>query len=663
MIANIGYFLLVLGVVCSALAALLCSAALLKKGSSFLLETRLLSGITTLSLSTAFILILVLLVGAHFDYEIVYDNTSLQMNTLQKITAVWGNKNGSLLFWSLLLSLVVSITAWGKWSAGKQPYFHGVMLLLDLFTLFFAALVTFQTNPFARLWQLASGDVAASVFAPAGAVVFYPADGQGLNPLLKHVGMVIHPPLLYLGFIMFFVPFTFAIVSLWRRDYSPTWLSSTRTWIILAWVFLTAGILLGCWWAYDILGWGGYWSWDPVEVAGLMPWLSGLALLHCLEVYADSERVRRWSYVQIIASMLLIIFGIYLSRTGAVSSVHAYSQSNIGPAFMGFFIFLLLVSIGSLLARWKDIKPHTPRQPFLTREGLTVTLQAGLSLLVLICLVGVTLPLTSRVISGQTTEPSQVFYEWNAAPVLMVIFVITALGFLPNKKKLRTLSVLIGFALTVLAGILYGKLNVPALFGLWTVFFTLTALLLAAGYRLRRSTSARGLWVARLASLTLHIGFVLLALGVVGSRTLPDSVVVSLDAGQSTTVAKWQVSKGISEVEAAADEQVLYAEQYTFQREGGSAIVLHPQVLWYADTRSSVSSPAIRSDLAGDTYAAILEWDGTPNGATTVLLSYFPFMTWLWIGGVLLMVGALGYLFAARPDLDHSQTVDSSGGS
>ncbi|NMC45970.1 MAG: cytochrome c biogenesis protein CcsA [Chloroflexi bacterium] len=651
MIANIGYILLVLGVVCSALAALLCLLAVLKKERSFVLETRILSGITALALGAAFILILVLLVGGHFDYEIVYDHTSLQMNTLQKITAAWGNKNGSLLFWSLLLALTVAISAWGKWRGSKQAYFHEVMLLLNLFTLFFVALVTFQTNPFARLWQLANGDIVASLFAPAGALPFSPPDGQGLNPLLKHVGMVIHPPLLYLGFIMFFVPFAFAIVSLWRRDYSSTWLSSTRTWIILAWVFLTAGILLGCWWAYEILGWGGYWSWDPVEIAGLMPWLSGLALLHCLEVYTASERVRRWAYVQVIGTMLLIIFGIYLSRTGAVSSVHAYSQSNIGPPFMGFFIFLLLLSIGSLCARWRELKPQAPRQPFLTREGLTLTLQAGLTLLVLICLAGVTLPLTSRAVSGQATEPSQIFYEWNFAPVLIVIFVITALGFLPNKKNLRTLLVLIGFVLTVLVGILYGKLNVPALFGLWTVFFTLTALLLAAGYRLRRSTSGGGSWLARLASLLLHIGFALLALGVVGSRTLPDSSVVSLDVGQSTTVGKWQVSKGVSEVEAAADAQVLYAEQYTFQRAGGSALALHPQVLWYADTRSSVSSPAIHSDVAGDTYAAILEWDGNAAGETIVLLSYFPFMMWLWIGGILVMVGALGYLFAASPAL------------
>lgn len=646
MIANIGYALLVLGVVCSALAALLCLLALLKKERSFVLETRILSGITTLSVTAAFILVLVLLVGGHFDYEIVYDNTSLQMNVLQKVTAVWGNKNGSLLFWSLLLSVVVSITAWGKWQGKKEPCFHGVMLLLNLFTFFFVALITFQTNPFARLWQLTGGDVVASVFAPTGALVFYPSDGQGLNPLLKHLGMVIHPPLLYLGFIMFFVPFAFAIVSLWRRDYSFTWLGSTRTWIILAWVFLTAGILLGCWWAYDILGWGGYWSWDPVEIAGLMPWLSGLALLHSLEVYNASARVRRWSYVQIVSTMLLIIFGIYLSRTGVVSSVHAYSQSNIGPAFMGFFIFLLLISIGSLLARWKDLKPHTPRPPFQTREGLTITLQACLTLLVLICLVGVTLPITSRAISGQVTEPSRLYYEWNFAPVLIVIFVITALGFLPNKKNLRTLSVLIGFVLTVLVGILYGKLNVSSLVGLWTVFFTLTALLLTAIHRFRKPISGKKI-IGMAASLLLHTGFVLLVLGVVGSRTLPDSTVVSLDAGQSTTVGKWQVTKGVSAVEAAADEQVLYAEQYTFQMDGKPAVVLHPQVLWYADTRSTVSSPAIHSDLAGDTYAAILEWDGTADGNTMVLLSYFPFMTWLWIGGILLMGGALCYLFAA----------------
>ncbi len=657
MIANIGYLLLVLGVVCSALAALICLLGLIKKGRSYVLETRVLSAIGTLAVCAAFLLTVFLLVSGRFDYEIVYDTTSRQMDGLQKVTAVWGNKSGSLLFWSFLLSVCVSIAAFGKWQGKKEPYFHGVMLLLQLFNLFFIALITFQTNPFARLWQMPGGDVAAAVFAPQGAMPFIPTDGQGLNPLLKHVGMVIHPPLLYLGFVMFFVPFAFAIVSLWRKDYSFTWLGGTRTWVVLAWVFLTAGILLGCWWAYDILGWGGYWSWDPVEIAGLMPWLSGLGLLHCLNTYRVNEHVRRWAYGLMVGTVLLIIFGIYLSRTGVVTSVHAYSQSSIGPAFMSFFIFLLVIALSSLAARWNDLRPHTEKPAYLTPAGLTCMLTLCLVLLVLVCLLGVTLPLTSQALTGQRTEPSQLYYEWSFAPPLLVILISTALGYLPQKKSFYTLSIILALALTVITGVLFGKMTFSALVGLTAVFFLITALVLTAIDKFSHPalTGKQKRRFPKLAGVVLHLGFALLALGVVGSRNLADSTVVSLQAGQSVALGSMQITKTSAQVEASANQQVLYAEEYVFQEDSKQDVVLQPHILWYADTSSTVSAPDIHSTLLSDTYAAILEWDGLSNENTTVLLSTFPLMTWLWIGGVLLMLGTLWLHFSTRYSMEDEE--------
>ena len=648
MIATVGYIMLVLGVVCSAFAALLSLLGILKKGSSYFTETRVLSAIGTAAICIAFILVEVLLVNSRFDYEVVYDTTSLQMNLLQKLTAVWSNKSGSLLFWSLLFSLCVFFTAFGKWKGKKESYFPGVMLILHLCNLFFAAIVVFQVDPFARLWQMVDGSVAAAVFAPQGAASYVPLNGEGLNPLLKHLGMVIHPPLLYLGFIFFFIPFAFALVSLWRKDYSSTWIESTRTWLVLAWVFLTAGILLGCWWAYEILGWGGYWGWDPVEIAGLMPWLSGLGLLHCLRTYRSSARVRRWAYTLMVATVLLIIFGIYLSRTGAVSSVHAYSQSSIGPAFMGFFIFLLLLSIGTLVIRWKELRPKTGSPAYLSPEGLTCTLALCVTLLVLICLIGVTLPLTTRAFVGQSVEPSQLYYEWSFSPLLIVIFISMALGYLPAKKNLRTVSILSGLVLAVLTSVLFKKVTFFGLIGLWLVFFTISALIVTAVYRFRQSNPKKNLkrkstmW----AGILLHLGFAFLALGVVGSRSFSDAATVSLLTGQSTALGSWQITKTAAGVEVTADEQVLYAEEYVFQKDGGREVTLQPHILWYSDTGSTVSAPAIRSNLASDTYTAILEWDGFSNGTTTVLLSHYPLMAWMWIGGVLLMLGTLWLHFS-----------------
>jgi len=649
MIGTLGYSFLVVGVVCSSLIVLLNLWALLKRKRAFLLEIRVLSAVGTLAVCAAFGLAIFLLVTGRFEYEMVYENTSRQMDMLQKATAVWGNKNGSLLFWSFLLSICVSLTVFEKWEGKKEAYFHGVVLLLQLFNLFFVALVAFETNPFARLWQLANGEVVASVFTPAGASPFTPADGLGLNPLLKHVGMIIHPPLLYLGFILYFVPFAFAIVSLWRRDYSIAWLRYSRTWLVLAWVFLTAGILLGCWWAYDILGWGGYWSWDPVEIAGLMPWLSGLGLLHCLHTYQSSTRVRRWCYGLMMGTVLLIIFGIYLSRTGVVASVHAYSQSNMGTAFMGFFLFLLLISLSSLAAHWKDLQPRGQRPAFLTPEGLTCILLLCLTLLVCVCLVGVTLPLTSQALTGQRIEPSTLYYEWSFAPPALIILLSIALGYLPRKKSLCIVSILSAIALTIITGIVFAQMNASAFVGFSAVYFALVALLLSIFYHpeVAPSKKEKNKGFSNTIGILLHLAFALLALGIVGSQ-LDESQVVSLQNGQSTTLGNWQVTKTTTKIEESANKQILYAEEYVFLADGKEKVILQPLILWYEDTHSTVSSPAIHSTLLSDTYAAIIAWDGNENGKTTVLLSTFPFMQWLWLGGSLLILCTLCFHFSKR---------------
>jgi cytochrome c-type biogenesis protein CcmF len=328
--------------------------------------------------------------------------------------------------------------------------------------------------------------------------------------------------------------------------------------------------------------------------------------------------------------------------------VHAYSQSSIGPAFMGFFIFLLLLSIGTLALRWKDLRPKTNSPAYLTPAGLTRTLALCGTLLVLVCLFGVTLPLTTQAFTGQSIEPSELYYEWSFSPLLIIIFISMALGYLPAKKNLHTFSILGGMVLAVLTGLLFKKMTFFGLIGLWLVFFAISALIITAVYRFSRSApqnkSKRK--SAMLAGILLHLGFVLLALGVVGSHSISDSTIVSLLTGQSTALGSWQITKTAAGVEVAADEQVLYAEEYVFQKDGSQEVVLQPHILWYSDTGSTVSAPAIRSNLASDTYTAILEWDGFSNGTTTVLLSHYPLMAWLWIGGVLLMLGTLWLHFS-----------------
>ncbi|MCS7011957.1 MAG: cytochrome c biogenesis protein CcsA, partial [Anaerolineales bacterium] len=227
--------------------------------------------------------LLYLLVGGHFEVQYVYSVTERSMPLYLKITALWGGQAGSLLFWSWLMSAFATAVALRDWERDRE-FLPWVVVVASITLAFFLALIVFFENPFARWWQLLSGDVVASMFPPVGATLLTPSDGQGLNPLLRHPGMIVHPPLLYLGFVSFVVPYAFAIAALITGRTDDRWIRITRGWTLLAWLFLSLGLVMGMRWAYDVLGWGGYWGWDPVEIAALIPWLTGTPFLHSVMI-------------------------------------------------------------------------------------------------------------------------------------------------------------------------------------------------------------------------------------------------------------------------------------------------------------------------------------------------------------------------------------------
>ncbi|HQN45421.1 MAG TPA: cytochrome c biogenesis protein CcsA, partial [Anaerolineaceae bacterium] len=310
-----------------------------------------------------------LIVAGDYQVQYVYNVASNSMPFYLKLTAIWGGQSGSLLFWCWLLGLSAFLVALRSWRS-DQDLLPWVILVIAITLIFFLSLVIFVENPFVRFWRTAGGSEMVALFQPAGALPLIPLDGRGMNPLLRHPGMVFHPPALYLGFVGFIIPYAYAIAALITNRSDDHWIRATRRWSLVAWLFLSLGLLLGSRWAYDVLGWGGYWGWDPVEVAALLPWISGTAFLHSIMMQEKRGLSKRWNMILMILTYSLVIFGTFLTRSGVFSSVHAFSQSAIGPLFFGFIAMTLLISLVLLALRWRNFGADAQLQSPFSREGL-----------------------------------------------------------------------------------------------------------------------------------------------------------------------------------------------------------------------------------------------------------------------------------------------------
>src|SRR5574341_945117 len=335
MIANLGFFALVLALACAAYATMMALLSVRQREPAWLASAHHAALLTWPLITLAALCLIFLLVTNHYELGYVAHVTSRAMPLYLKVTALWGGQAGSLVWWSFLMSTFAGTAMLRKWDRDYtlMPY----VIAVTMITLgFFVGLVIFFENPFARAWQLPSGETVAAMLQPAGTLAFVPADGQGLNPLLRHPGMIIHPPMLYTGFVSFVIPYAFAMAALVTRRTDDEWIRTTRRWTLVGWLFLSLGLILGGRWAHDVLGWGGYWGWDPVENAAFMPWLTGTAFLHSVMIQEKRGMLKVWNMWLIFSTFTLSILGTFITRSGVVSSVHAFAQSSIGTWFVVF---------------------------------------------------------------------------------------------------------------------------------------------------------------------------------------------------------------------------------------------------------------------------------------------------------------------------------------
>ena len=375
-----------------------------------------------------------LLSTGHFELEYVYSVTSRDMPGYLKMTALWGGQAGSLVFWSWLMSAFATAVTLRKWERDRE-FLPWVIVVTAITLAFFLSLSIFFENPYARLWQTVSGEIAPNMFAPVGAVLFTPPDGRGLNELLRHPGMVFHPPMLYLGFVAFVIPFAFAIAALVTGRTDDRWIRLTRRWTLVAWLFLSIGLVLGMRWAYDVLGWGGYWGWDPVEIAALMPWLAGTPFLHSVMIQEKRGMLKQWNMLLIILTYSLVVFGTFLTRSGVLSSVHAFAESSIGPMFFIFIGATFIISVSLLIYRWSDLRAEVEMKSLLSREALFLLNNLLFFGILIVCFWGVIFPLISEIFTGQKITVGPPFYQkatgplWGALLALMGIAPLSAWGY------------------------------------------------------------------------------------------------------------------------------------------------------------------------------------------------------------------------------------------
>ncbi|MBL8156173.1 MAG: cytochrome c biogenesis protein CcsA, partial [Anaerolineae bacterium] len=350
------------------------SEAWVRSGRNAVLLTGVLLTLALVALQTA-------ILTQQYDIAYVWSVTNPQMPDFFRFTALWGSQAGSLLFWTFLMGLFSAICVLINWRKYRRLMPYAIVFMMAT-TVFFISLVLFFENPFERWWVIPTNppeqQVVQAVFAPAGAVApdmaLLAQSANGLNPLLRHFGMAIHPPMLYLGFVGFVIPFAFAAGALASGDLSTNWIKISRQWALLAWLFLGLGLILGGRWAYDVLGWGGYWGWDPVENAAFLPWLIGTAFLHSIMIQEKRGMLKTWNMFLVLGTFSAVIFGTFATRSGLVDSVHSFARSEIG--FPMFFFWFTVTIISVYLTLWRrsrgELKDDHAFTSIFSRESLFV---------------------------------------------------------------------------------------------------------------------------------------------------------------------------------------------------------------------------------------------------------------------------------------------------
>lgn len=595
-----------------------------------------------------------------FSLAYVYDVSSRAMSPFLRVTALWGGQQGSVLFWAWLMAAFVGLVLLKKWERDRElmPWVTFVAMLT---TAFFVGIVVFITNPFVRLWYFeGASELTQALFQPINAMPYFPEDGNGLNPLLRHFGMIGHPPTTYLGFTGFVIPFAYAIAALItgqsRRD---EWIIATRRWTLFAWIFLSIGLILGGRWAYDVLGWGGFWGWDPIENAMLMPWLTGTAFLHSVMMTEKRGMMKKWNMVLIILTYSLSLFGTFITRTGVISSVHAFSKTALGPAFFAFIGFTFLGSVTILYLRWETLKSEHSLESFISREAAFV-LQNMLFLAVTFAVFwGTVFPLISELVTGTKITVGPPYFQRVTGPLFFVLVLL--MGVAPllawRKQAAKALgkAIWIPFAASIAITAIWGfvhRMHPASIFGLWLVTLTLSAIVAEfwKGVQARHATRGENPFTAlfnligrnhrRYGGYIIHLGVVMIALGIIGDAYFKQETQGTVSQGEVVSIGDYQLEFKELLGYPGSDGRDIVEAVMALSQNGKPIREINPRRDYFVVQEQPVSVPGVYSTPGVDVYVLLIGWDTTGTSATFKVYIN-PLINWVWIGGIVMILGTI----------------------
>ncbi len=608
--------------------------------------------------------LLIALMTQQYQNSYVWSVSDPNTPPFYRFTALWGSQKGSLLFWCFLMSAFAAGALVINWRSHRRlmPY----VIAYSMATLaFFVGLVLFYENPFER-WWLVGGEAVRTVLIPDGAVAPSAArlaeTANGLNPLLRHFGMIIHPPMLYLGFVGFVIPFAFAMAALASGDLSTNWIKATRRWTLIAWLFLSLGLLLGGRWAYDVLGWGGYWGWDPVENAAFLPWLIGTAFLHSVMIQEKRGMLKVWNMFLVLGTFSAVIFGTFATRSGLIDSVHSFARSEIGFPMFFFWAAVTVISVGLLLWRWNrgELKDDHPFVNILSRESLFVLNNVVFVLLFVAIFWGsFGAPVISEIVMNENITLGRDYFLQVTPPLFVALYILmgiaplSAWGATSLRRLGRSLIVPLVLAAVFVAFIVivghtaepaalfgYGIVSLAGFVALYETYRGVVARQRSLGENPLRALAA--LFTRsrrRYGGYVVHLGITVIGIGVIGSTVFQQETQRTLAVGDSLEFGGYTMRYDGFTNAIADDGRRMEIADITLLRDGRELARLRPRHDIYPTMPMTIAGAY--STLENDFYVLLVGWEANNANSATFKVYINPLINLVWWGGLILILGTL----------------------
>ena len=579
------------------------------------------------------------LVTTDFSIKYVAFNTTRATPVYYRITGLWGALEGSLLLWEWLLIIFSWIVAW-IYRDRHRELMPWVLMIFSIVSAFFLGVVSFVSNPFETIFPV-------------------PVDGRGLNPLLEDANMMTHPPLLYTGFVGLTVPYAFAMAALIKGKLDEAWIVTTRRWTITAWFFLTMGNLVGAWWSYHVLGWGGYWAWDPVENAAFMPWLPATAFLHSVQVQERRRMLKVWNLSLIIIAFSLTIFGTFLTRSGILSSIHAFSSGPVGGVFLGFLSLVLLCSFGLLAYRSDQLKGQPELDSMVSRESAFLLNNIVLVSALFTIFLGTIFPLLSEAVAGVQVSVGAPYFNSVTVPLFLLLVFLMGVGPIIAWRKASWDNFKRNFlwpaaGSLVISGILFGwkVRDFLPLLGFTLLSFVVLTIIYdtTLALRARRRIAGEGILGGLIAlarrnqrrygGLVVHLGVVLIIMGIAGSMSYSLEREATLGLKERLAIGHYLVQfEGLK----GAQQPTHFRVEGAFRVfNGGDEVgVLSPALKFFPTQQSPVGRAVHRSTISDDLYLILSGFSDLDKNQATLKVLVRPLVIWIWIGGLVIVLGTL----------------------